>query len=103
MSVAALNIWTDIDLVPQARQLLAERNIVLHVELEGSLAGVVTADAIIAGSRLVGDAALFTRAPRIRAPSFFKTGGCPLNSRRGVARLRPPRPRCRFIITTCRR
>lgn len=59
-------IWTDIDLVPEARRLLASHPARLQVEPEGSLAGVEHADAAIVGSRLIGDATFFGRAPRLR-------------------------------------
>ncbi len=66
MNSGAPLIWTDIDLVPEARRLLADFPARLQVEPDGSLAGVDQAEAAIVGSRLIGDAAFFSRASRLR-------------------------------------
>jgi phosphoglycerate dehydrogenase-like enzyme len=66
MKSATPLIWTDVDLEPEARRLLANHPARLHAEPDGSLDGVDEAEAVIVGSRLVGDATFFRRAPRIR-------------------------------------
>lgn len=66
MPVPSAVVWTDVDLVAEARAALAEGCARLEVRAEGNLDGVEQADAVIAGSRIRGDAALFARAPRLQ-------------------------------------
>lgn len=66
MTTPADRVWTDIALVPEATALLAEAGVPLEVHAEGETAGLDTATAIIAGSRLTADAAFFARAARLR-------------------------------------
>ncbi len=60
------NIWTDIDLVDEARQLLARDDVVLQVRTDATLEGTEIADAMIVGSRLAGTAELFAKTPRLQ-------------------------------------
>jgi phosphoglycerate dehydrogenase-like enzyme len=59
-------VWTDLDLVAEARSALTDAGVSLEVHAEGDTAGLDTAEAIIAGSRLVADATLFARTARLR-------------------------------------
>ena len=65
MTAPAPQIWTDVDLVPEARRLLADNHTILRVQ-KGGLEGIATADGIIAGSLLVGDAVLYARVPNLQ-------------------------------------
>lgn len=56
-------VWTDIDLVAEARELLSDGGTKLESQPEGSLAGINDAAAIIAGSLIRGNAALFDQTP----------------------------------------
>lgn len=66
MTTAAHVVWTDVELTPVGREILARAGVVREDHAEGDTAGLETADALIAGSRIIGNAALFARAPRLR-------------------------------------
>jgi len=66
MTAPTDRVWTDLKLVPEAEQLLADAGVPLEVHAEGETAGLATATAIIAGSRLTADAAFFAGSPRLR-------------------------------------
>lgn len=66
MAKNRFSVWTDIDLVLEARTLLADAGATLTVRDEGDLAGVEHAEGIVAGSRLTADAAFFARAARLQ-------------------------------------
>lgn len=59
-------IWTDVDLIPEAREELSQAGLLLSINKEESLHGIETAEAVIAGSLLYGNAELFTRAPQLQ-------------------------------------
>lgn len=66
MTASGVKVWTDIDLVPEARELLAGGGLEVEHRPEGSIEGVAGASAIIAGSLLHGVAALFAAAPLLQ-------------------------------------
>lgn len=59
-------VWTDIELVAEARKLFADAGATLEVHAEDDIAGLTAADGLIAGSRLIADAGFFAAAPRLR-------------------------------------
>lgn len=58
-------VWTDIALLPEARERL-DAHATLLTQPEGTLSGIETADAVIAGSRFPGTAETFARAARLQ-------------------------------------
>lgn len=58
-------VWTDVPLMPDGRALLADK-VTLVVATEGVRNDLARADAVIAGGRLIGDAAFFASAPRLQ-------------------------------------
>lgn len=67
MTLSPPRIWTDVDLVPEALELLATHRAVVTCQPEGSLLDIEDAEALIVGSHLHGDAPLFARTPYLRA------------------------------------
>lgn len=67
MTSRPLVVWSDIDLVPEARELLARDAVTVVIQPGQAPSDVDTIDAIVAGSLLQGDAAFFARASRLQA------------------------------------
>ncbi len=63
MSASPHLIWTDIDLIPEARHELTAAGFILHLRKEGVTDGLEQASGFLVGSLFPGDAALFARAP----------------------------------------
>jgi D-3-phosphoglycerate dehydrogenase / 2-oxoglutarate reductase len=59
-------VWTDVSLRPEAEEQLTRAGAMLIGMAPGSLEGVSTANAMIIGSRLTADEALFAEAVRLR-------------------------------------
>lgn len=59
-------IWTDIELIPEAREELSQAGFTLFSKKEGTCDGIESADAVIAGSLLYGNTELFARAARLQ-------------------------------------
>jgi D-3-phosphoglycerate dehydrogenase len=66
MYLSLPQIWTDVDLSPEARAILAGRAN-LTEQPEGSLANIEAAQVIIAGSQIRGDSTLFARSAGLLA------------------------------------
>jgi len=71
-SPASPLVWTDINLVEEARTCLSAGGVRLIVRTDGSLDGLEQAEGVIAGSLLWGDAVLFDRFRRVQV--FARSG-----------------------------
>jgi D-3-phosphoglycerate dehydrogenase len=65
MSEQSPVVWTDIDLVDEAREIISKNGFTLDHRKEGSTDGLDRAAAIIAGSLIRGDRALYAIAPKL--------------------------------------